>query len=147
MAYIISLDELIIIVTDPPLEHLQGLVAITIFSLIFYWIFSSFREQVCTVVCPYGRLQGVLLDKDSIVVAYDYVRGEQRGPIRKNENQNELGDCIDCHLCVDVCPTGIDIRDGIQLECVNCTACIDECDMVMDKVGRARGLIRYASIN
>jgi cytochrome c oxidase accessory protein FixG len=147
LAYIISLDELIIIVTDPPLEHLQGLVAITIFSLIFYWIFSSFREQVCTVVCPYGRLQGVLLDKDSIVVAYDYVRGEQRGPIRKNENQNELGDCIDCHLCVDVCPTGIDIRDGIQLECVNCTACIDECDMVMDKVGRARGLIRYASIN
>ena len=147
LAYIISLDELIVIVTDPPSQHLQGLVVITIFSLVFYWIFSSFREQVCTVVCPYGRLQGVLLDKDSIVVAYDHVRGDPRGPIRKNKNQTNLGDCIDCHLCVDVCPTGIDIRDGIQLECVNCTACIDECDMVMEKISRPRGLIRYASMN
>jgi len=101
---------------------------------------------VCTIVCPYGRLQGVLLDQDSIVIAYDYKRGEPRGRIKKDEVRNDKGDCIDCHLCVDVCPTGIDIRDGIQLECVNCTACIDECDHVMDKIKKPRGLIRYASL-
>jgi cytochrome c oxidase accessory protein FixG len=102
---------------------------------------------VCTLVCPYGRLQGVLLDRDSVVIAYDHVRGEPRGKIKKNEDQSNLGDCIDCRMCVDVCPTGIDIRDGIQLECVNCTACIDACDEVMDKVNRPRKLIKYASIN
>jgi cytochrome c oxidase accessory protein FixG len=96
------------------------------------------------VVCPYGRLQGVLLDKHSIVVAYDYVRGEPRGHLKKNETRS-LGDCIDCSLCVKVCPTGIDIRNGTQLECVNCTACIDACDNVMDKIEKPRGLIRYAS--
>ena len=110
-------------------------------------MFSYFREQVCTVVCPYGRLQGVLLDRDSIVIAYDNIRGEPRGRLKKDEVRNNKGDCIDCHLCVDVCPTGIDIRNGIQLECVNCTACIDECDHVMDKINKPRGLIKYASIN
>ena len=147
LAYIIGMDKLIGIVTDPPSKHLQGLIAITIFSGVFYWIFSYFREQVCTLVCPYGRLQGVLLDRDSVVIAYDHVRGEPRGKIKKNEDQSNLGDCIDCRMCVDVCPTGIDIRDGIQLECVNCTACIDACDEVMDKVNRPRKLIKYASIN
>jgi len=146
LSYLIGMDELIKIISDPPSKHIQGLIAITAFSGVFYFIFSSFREQVCTIVCPYGRLQGVLLDRDSIVIAYDNVRGEPRGKIKKNVKQ-DLGDCVDCNLCVDVCPTGIDIRDGIQLECVNCTACIDACDYVMDKVKRPRGLIRYASIN
>jgi cytochrome c oxidase accessory protein FixG len=147
LAYIIGIDELFIIVTDPPSEHLQGLFAITVFSGIFYFIFSNFREQVCTIVCPYGRLQGVLLDRDSIVIAYDNVRGEPRRRYKKNEGWNNRGDCIECYQCVEVCPTGIDIRDGIQLECVNCTACIDACDDIMDKIERRRGLIRYASVN
>lgn len=146
LAYIIGTEELFQIITDPPSEHLGGLFAITVFSGIFYFVFSNFREQACTLVCPYGRLQGVMLDQDSIVIAYDHKRGEPRGKIKKDVEQN-LGDCVDCHLCVDVCPTGIDIRNGTQLECVNCTACIDACDDVMDKVKRPRGLIRYASLN
>ncbi|MCS7052582.1 MAG: cytochrome c oxidase accessory protein CcoG [Ignavibacterium sp.] len=146
LSYLIGMDKLIDIITDPPSKHLSGLIAITIFSGIFYFIFSYFREQVCTIVCPYGRLQGVLLDQDSIVIAYDYKRGEPRGKLRKGEDFTNRGDCIDCHLCVDVCPTGIDIRNGIQLECVNCTACIDACDSIMDKINRPRGLIRYASL-
>jgi len=141
------MDQLIKIVTDPPSEHINGLIAMLAFSGVFYWVFSSFREQACTMVCPYGRLQGVLLDQDSIVISYDYVRGEPRGKIRRSENQENKGDCVDCHLCVDVCPTGIDIRDGVQLECVNCTACIDACDDVMDKINKPRGLIRYDSLN
>jgi cytochrome c oxidase accessory protein FixG len=117
------------------------------------------REQVCIAICPYGRLQSVMLDKDSIVVAYDFERGEPRGKIRKNRkkkdveeqpevqlNQN-LGDCIDCDLCVKVCPTGIDIRNGTQLECINCTACMDACDEVMLKIGREQELIRYDSLS
>lgn len=147
LAYLIGMDQLIKIVTDPPSEHVKGLIAILAFSGVFYWVFSSFREQACTLVCPYGRLQGVLLDQDSIVIAYDHVRGEPRGKLKKEVKQDHLGDCVDCHLCVDVCPTGIDIRNGIQLECVNCTACIDACDYVMDKVERPRGLIRYDSLS
>ena len=147
LSYIIGIDALYKIIKDPPSEHMQGLIAILIFSGVFYWVFSSFREQACTLMCPYGRLQGVLLDQDSIVIAYDHIRGEPRGKIKKNENQSGLGDCVDCHLCVDVCPTGIDIRNGIQLECVNCTACIDACDAVMEKVNRPKGLIRYDSLN
>jgi cytochrome c oxidase accessory protein FixG len=146
LSCIISMDKLIEIVTDPPSQHLSGLFAITVFSGVFYFIFSYFREQVCTLVCPYGRLQGVLLDQDSIVIAYDYKRGEPRSKLKKGDDFSNRGDCIDCHLCVDVCPTGIDIRNGIQLECVNCTACIDVCDNVMDKIKRPRGLIRYASL-
>lgn len=147
LAYIIGMDALIKIVTDPLTAHVGGLFAITVFSGIFYWVFSYFREQACTIVCPYGRLQGVMLDQNSIVIAYDNVRGEPRGKIKKNEPRDDKGDCIDCHLCVDVCPTGIDIRNGTQLECVNCTACIDACDNVMDKINKPRGLIRYASQN
>jgi len=145
LAWVIGVDDLFKIITDPPSKHLTGLIAISLFSGLFYFIFSRFREQACTVVCPYGRLQGVLLDKNSLVVAYDYVRGEPRGKIRKKEERT-AGDCIDCHLCVDVCPTGIDIRNGIQLECVNCTACIDACDDVMERVKKPRGLIRYDSL-
>ncbi len=147
LSYIIGIDELLKIVTDPPSEHLQGLFAITVFSGIFYFVFSNFREQACTIVCPYGRLQGVLLDRDSIVIAYDNVRGEPRKKFKKDEGWENRGDCIECYQCVEVCPTGIDIRNGIQLECVNCTACIDACDDIMDKIKRPRGLIRYASLN
>uniref|UniRef100_UPI00307EF75C cytochrome c oxidase accessory protein CcoG n=1 Tax=Ignavibacterium sp. TaxID=2651167 RepID=UPI00307EF75C len=146
LAYIISMDKLIEIITDPPSQHLSGLLALTAFSGVFYFVFSYFREQACTLVCPYGRLQGVLLDQDSIVIAYDYKRGEPRSKLKKGDDFSNRGDCIDCYLCVDVCPTGIDIRNGIQLECVNCTACIDACDNVMDKIKRPRGLIRYASL-
>lgn len=147
LAYIIGIEELKAIITDPPSEHVAGLTAMVLFSTAFYFVFAKFREQVCTNVCPYGRLQGVLLDRQSVVVAYDYKRGEKRGKIRKGEDRDatEKGDCIDCKQCVQVCPTGIDIRNGTQLECVNCTACIDACDTIMDKVGFDRGLIRYAS--
>lgn len=146
LAYIIGMDQLKRYISDSPSEHLGTFIAVLIFSGIFYFVFAYFREQACTLVCPYGRLQGVMLDQNSVVIHYDYKRGEPRGKIKKNVKQN-LGDCIDCNLCVDVCPTGIDIRNGTQLECVNCTACIDACDNVMDKIKRPRGLIRYASKN
>lgn len=147
LAYIIGSEALIDIITDNPINHLGGLLSILIFTGVFYWVFSWFREQVCIVACPYGRLQSVMLDRNSIVVAYDYIRGEIRGKFKKNENRDEVGkgDCIDCHQCVDVCPTGIDIRNGTQLECVNCTACIDACDHMMESVGLPKGLIRYDS--
>jgi cytochrome c oxidase accessory protein FixG len=147
LTYIIGVEKWQAIVSDNPEHHLGGLAAILIFTGVFYFVYARFREQVCTVVCPYGRLQGVLMDKDSIAVAYDYVRGETRGKIRKGEERASAGkgDCIDCHHCVQVCPTGIDIRNGLQLECVNCTACIDACDDIMEKVGLPKGLIRYAS--
>lgn len=147
LAYIIGSESLMDIVTDDPANHLSGLTSILIFTGVFYFVFGWFREQVCIVACPYGRLQGVMLDRNSIVVAYDYIRGEIRGKFRKNEDRKstEKGDCIDCNQCVNVCPTGIDIRNGTQLECINCTACIDACDDMMDAVGLEKGLIRYAS--
>jgi cytochrome c oxidase accessory protein FixG len=144
LAYIIGIDSLWTIVSDDPRQHLGGLASMMIFSSVFFFVFLWFREQVCTVVCPYGRLQGVLLDRNSIVVAYDYIRGEPRTKI-KAEQLTTGGDCIDCNLCVKVCPTGIDIRNGTQLECTNCTACIDACDQIMEKVQKPSGLIRYAS--
>ena len=148
MAYLIGVDQVLEIVTQPPTAHLAGFIGLIAFSGIFMFVFSWFREQACIVVCPYGRLQGVLLDNNSINVMYDYVRGEPRGAIRKNQDElSTKGDCVDCGLCVQVCPTGIDIRNGIQMECVNCTACIDACDEVMVKVDRPTGLIRYASEN
>jgi len=147
LAYIIGIEELKTIITDKPLNHIGGLSAMLIFSFIFYFVFSYFREQVCTAVCPYGRLQGVLLDKQSIVVAYDYKRGEPKGTFFKGENRANAnkGDCINCTQCVQVCPTGIDIRNGTQLECINCTACIDACNSMMDAAEQPRGLIRFAS--
>jgi cytochrome c oxidase accessory protein FixG len=145
LAYIIGSDELIQIMIEPPAQHLVGFIGIWIFTLVFYLVFTKVRELVCIVACPYGRLQGVMLDKNSLVVAYNYLRGEPRGRIRKAEKQENLGDCVDCNLCVAVCPTGIDIRKGTQLECVNCTACIDACDQVMDKIHKPRNLIGYYS--
>lgn len=147
LAYIIGSDELLNIIREPASQHMGGLTAMFLFSGAFYGNFAFFREQACTTVCPYGRLQGVLLDRKSIVIAYDHVRGEERGKFRKGEVRSEAGkgDCIDCRACVHVCPTGIDIRNGTQLECVNCTACIDACDHMMEGVGLPTGLIRYAS--
>jgi polyferredoxin len=187
LAYIIGVEQVFQIASEPVTQNLQGFIAMIIFSFAFYFVFSYLREQVCVAICPYGRMQGVMLDQNSIVVAYDFVRGEPRGKIKKKkpaaskaagnpvqqiqqdvatadaktplpaenlpvtnspeEMKQALGDCIDCKLCIHVCPTGIDIRDGTQLECVNCTACIDACDEVMDKIGRPRGLIRYDSYN
>ena len=146
LAYIIGKDELFKIITEPISEHVTGFTAIMVFTGIFFANFMFFREQACTIVCPYGRLQGVLLDQNSAVVHYDFGRGEPRGK-GKRSAESKFGDCIDCHQCVDVCPTGIDIRNGTQLECVNCTACIDSCNTIMDKVEKPRGLIRYASYN
>ncbi len=148
MAYLISIDQVKEIVTQNPSEHLAGFIGLFVFTGIFYSNFAFFREQACIAVCPYGRLQSVLLVKDSIVVAYDWLRGEPRGKIKKNTLEIEKrGDCIDCKLCVHVCPTGIDIRNGTQLECVNCTVCIDACDEVMVKINKPKGLIRYSSYN
>ena len=177
LSYILGLDRVLEIVTSSPSENMVGFFSMIAFTGAFYGVFSRLREQVCTTICPYGRLQGVLTDKNTILVTYDFVRGEPRGKIRKEKNapagnaaKNMLGlpvtdakaiidstpvidekplkiigDCVDCTLCVQVCPTGIDIRDGDQLECVNCTACMDACDEVMVKVGREKGLIRYDS--
>lgn len=179
LSYIIGVEQVFKIITDPVSQHLGGFIGMLIFSFVFYFVFSYLREQVCIAICPYGRLQGVLLDRSSIVIHYDFVRGEPRGKVRKGKEQPDaqirnlvrqapegpvseplapgahpveqvqksLGDCIDCKLCIAVCPTGIDIRNGTQLECINCTACIDACDEVMDKVQRPRGLIRYDSFN
>ncbi len=146
LAWVIGVDSLVELVSKPIPEVFGKFMAMVIFSGVIYFFYAYFREQVCTMICPYGRLQGVMLDPNSIVIHYDDVRGEPRGKIKKGVEQNN-GDCIDCHLCVDVCPTGIDIRNGTQLECVNCTACIDACDEVMVKVKRPTGLIRYASKN
>ena len=150
LAYLSGSNELIEMVEQGPANNIGTLIALLIFTAVFYFIYAWFREQVCIIACPYGRLQGALLDDKSIIVAYDYVRGERetgRGKVVKGENRETVGkgDCIDCKLCVNVCPTGIDIRNGTQLECINCTACIDECNIVMDKVGLPLGLIRYAS--
>lgn len=146
LAYIIGIDALEKIITEPVTEHVAGFASILVFSGIFYGVYAFFREQACTVVCPYGRLQSVLLDKNSMIVAYDYKRGEPRGNFKK-QAELSLGDCIDCHQCVKVCPTGIDIRNGVQMECVGCTACIDACNNIMDSINKPRGLIRYASEN
>ncbi len=150
LAYLIGSDRLAMYIIDGPLTHISTLISLLIFTGVFYFIFAWFREQVCIIVCPYGRLQGALLDTKSIVVAYDHKRGERekgRAKFKKNEDRNSIGkgDCIDCSQCVQVCPTGIDIRNGTQLECVNCTACIDACDHMMEKVNLPKGLIRYAS--
>ena len=146
LAYIIGVKELYKIITEPVSQHIGGLTSIVLFSGVFFSVYAFFREQACTVVCPYGRLQGVLLDKNSMLVAYDYKRGEPRGKFTKKATL-ETGDCIDCFQCVKVCPTGIDIRNGTQMECVGCTACIDACNAIMDKIRKPQGLIRYASEN
>lgn len=153
LSYIIGSDAVLDIVTSPPSQNWSGFIAMIVFTAVFYGVFSHLREQVCTTICPYGRLQGVMLDENSLAVSYDFERGEPRGKLKRKakaepvEMVSKQGDCIDCTLCVQVCPTGIDIRNGTQLECVNCTACIDACDEVMDKIKKPRGLIRIDSYN
>ncbi len=144
LAYFIGSDALLKIITEPVSMHIIGFIAIVVFTAAFYLVFTKVRELVCTVICPYGRLQEVLIDRKTLVVAYDYSRGEPRGHINKNSDI-PAGDCVDCNLCVDVCPTGIDIRQGTQMECINCTACIDACDMVMEKTHRPLRLIGFKS--
>ncbi|AMR42090.1 cytochrome c oxidase accessory protein CcoG [Elizabethkingia anophelis] len=146
-SYIVGYERVLEIMKEGPVKNYDNFLVMILFSAAFYFVFAWFREQVCTLVCPYGRLQGVLIDKKTINVFYDFKRGENRSKWRKGEDRKAAGkgDCIDCGQCVVVCPTGIDIRNGQQLECINCTACIDACDEVMDKVGLPKGLIRYAS--
>ncbi|QQL50248.1 cytochrome c oxidase accessory protein CcoG [Mucilaginibacter ginkgonis] len=148
LAYIIGSVALIKIITESVQLHWAGFFSIWVFTLIFYIIYSRIRELVCTVICPYGRLQGVMLDKDTLVVAYDEIRGEPRGKLNKStDTLQPKGDCVDCGLCVQVCPTGIDIRQGTQMECVNCTACIDVCNDVMAKIHKPPELIGFYSEN
>ncbi len=128
------------IITSPISENLLGFMVMLAISIIYYWIYAFFREQVCTLICPYGRMQSVLVDFKTISVIYDYKRGEPRGA-------NREGDCIDCKQCISVCPTGIDIKNGNQLECINCTACIDECNIVMEITNKPPNLIRFDSAN
>ncbi|WP_035648540.1 cytochrome c oxidase accessory protein CcoG [Flavobacterium sp. ASV13] len=150
LAYLVGSDQLFLMIEQGPLKQASNFIALLIFTSVFYFVFVWFREQVCIIACPYGRLQGVLLDNKSINVAYDFVRGEkEEGRAKFNKKEDRAltgkGDCIDCFQCVHVCPMGIDIRNGTQLECTNCTACIDECDNIMESVGLPKGLIRYAS--
>ena len=154
LAWIIGAPALVAIVTDSPAKHLTGLTAITIFSFVFYAVFARFREQACIIACPYGRILSSLVDARTVTVTYDSVRGEPRARLvaggrgsleRGRQAPSHAGDCIDCFRCVTVCPTGIDIRNGIQMECVGCTACIDACNDVMHRVGRPTGLIRHTS--
>lgn len=147
LAYIIGSENLLKIMTEPIAAHVIGFASIWVFTMVFYLVYSQVRELVCTVICPYGRLQGVLIDKDTVVVAYNDTRGEPRGKLRKDKEQLNQGDCVDCNLCVAVCPTGIDIRKGTQLECTNCTACIDACNDVMEKINKPLNLIGYYSEN
>jgi len=138
LMWFIGYEKVFAMVTDPINEHLTGFLIMLAVSLFFYWMYSYFREQFCTMICPYGRMQGVLLDQRSIVVSYDNIRGEPRG-------KNAQGDCIDCSLCIAVCPTCIDIRNGTQLECISCANCIDVCNEVMEKTGKPPHLIRHDS--
>ncbi len=146
LAYIIGMDKVISYASEGVAAHMATFFTLILFTSVFFFVYAWFREQACLIVCPYGRLQGVMLDPNSIVVAYDHVRGEPRDKFKKVQKEN-TGDCVDCMECVKVCPTGIDTRNGTQLECINCTSCIDACNSIMDKFNRDRGLIRYASEN
>ena len=128
-----------------PGEHPVGFAIVMTTTALVFFDFGFFREQTCTFACPYGRLQSVLLDRQSMIVAYDAKRGEPRGRRRRLAVVQPQGDCVDCSACVTTCPTGIDIRRGLQMECIGCAQCIDACDAVMDKLGQPRGLIRYTS--
>lgn len=143
LAYFVSIEELWTMMHEQPLEHWSAFAFVFIFAGALYFNFAWFREQLCIVICPYGRLQSAMIDDDSMVIGYDEKRGEPRGKL----NSPDTGDCVACNRCVQVCPTGIDIRQGLQMECIGCTACIDACDDVMTRVHKPKGLIRYDSQN
>lgn len=145
VAYFVSLPSLVAMMTRSPVEHPHAFAWCVGVGLILYGNFAWFREQLCLVICPYGRLQSVLLDDDSLTVGYDERRGEPRGRGKRVEG-DARGDCVDCGRCVVVCPTGIDIRNGLQVDCIACAQCIDACDDVMTKLGKPRGLVRYDSL-
>jgi cytochrome c oxidase accessory protein FixG len=141
LSYFVSIPQLWEWLQESPREHWKSFLFVTASTLAIFLNFTWFREQLCIVICPYGRFQSALIDDDTFNVAYDYERGNPPGHVK----DEAAGDCIDCHRCIQVCPTGIDIRNGLQLECIGCAACIDACDHIMDKVKRPRSLIRYAS--
>ncbi|WP_299464729.1 cytochrome c oxidase accessory protein CcoG [uncultured Gimesia sp.] len=143
LAYFVSVSELERWVQQSPFTHPTSFLVMTSTVVLMMFNFSFFREQLCTIACPYGRFQSVLLDRRSLIVSYDQSRGEPRGKISK-QNTDSLGDCIDCGQCVRACPTGIDIREGLQMECIHCTQCMDACDEIMVKVERPIGLVRYS---
>ncbi len=143
LAYFISIPELYHWMTTRPTEHWGAFIFMFVATAIIYGNFAWFREQLCLVICPYGRLQSALIDDDSVIIGYDEARGEPRGPAKKEG----IGDCVNCTRCVQVCPTGIDIRQGLQIECIGCANCIDACDAIMMKLNRPKGLIRYDSQN
>lgn len=162
LSYFVGFDQLKVWVTRSPLEHPASFAVMAATVLLMMFDFSYFREQTCLVACPYGRFQSALTDRHSMIISYDRKRGEPRGkpehakatepgavvslPVAASgEAPAARGDCVDCHMCVTTCPTGIDIRNGLQMECIGCAQCIDACDAVMDKVGTPRGLIRYSS--
>ncbi len=142
LVYFVSAPDLWTMMNAAPGEHWAAFVFVSAFSLVLYFNFAWFREQLCIVICPYGRLQSALIDEHSLVIGYDTKRGEPRGKL----GLPGAADCVDCNRCVQVCPTGIDIRQGLQIECIGCAACIDACDDVMTKIGRPRGLVRYDSL-
>lgn len=157
VAYFVSWENLLAWITGPPAKHWPFFLLMAGTTALVFFDFTYFREQMCTIACPYARMQSVLMDRDSLIVSYDNTRGEPRGRRSKKAvsldgtdatlNLNALGDCIDCGACVRTCPTGIDIRDGLQMECLGCTQCIDACDEIMVKVNKPVGLIRYTSEN
>ena len=142
ISYFVSLPRLYAFMQQGPLAHATAFGVVASLTGVLWFCFGWFREQFCIIMCPYGRLQSALTDDDTIIIGYDEIRGEPRGAKGKAE-----GDCIDCRRCVHVCPTGIDIRNGLQLECIGCAACVDACDDIMTRVGRPKGLVRYDSLN
>ncbi len=160
VAYFVGWSKLLTWMTGPPREHWGFFLMMGLTTALVLADFTWFREQMCTLACPYARIQSVLMDRDSLIVSYDAGRGEPRAkPARTSKksqpspsakdilNLSGPGDCIDCGACVRTCPTGIDIRDGLQMECIGCTQCIDACDAIMDKIQKPRGLVRYTSEN
>ncbi len=147
LAYFVGIDQLATWILGSPFTHPVAFLVMAVVSILMFLDFSYFREQVCSVACPYGRLQSVLLDRRSLIVGYDVQRGEPRARLssRRELTASPAGDCIECDACVITCPTGIDIRDGLQMECIHCTQCIDACDAVMTKIGKPTGLVRYTS--
>lgn len=144
LAYFVGRDQLLSWMTQSPFQHPTMFLTVAIMTGVVWFNFTYFREQTCLIVCPYGRWQSALIDRQSLIVTYDPHRGEPRELGVKNR-EPDAGDCIDCSACVQTCPTGIDIRNGLQMECVHCTQCIDACDDVMIKIGKPTGLIRYSS--